>query len=205
MIALLEYEYDVFLSYSRAKDWPRWVGSIFYPIFDHWLTSELGRDSRIFLDTTMENGTSWPETVDRALSKSAILVPLWTKNYFSSEWCTNEFTQFRVRENQYNYGSFENPSRLIHPAVIHDGKDFPHEVGDISYVDLSEYVNVRMASGSLTEENLSLLVKRWVLSIAKSVSLAPECNPSWKELSNRELYQQHKKDEPKQLEVPRFY
>jgi hypothetical protein len=199
------YEYDVFLSYSRAKDWPKWVSYIFMPIFDHWLTSELGRDARIFVDTNIENGASWPETLDRALSKSAILVPLWTKNYFSSDWCTLEFTRFRARENIYSYGTFENPARLIHPAVIHDGKDFPREVGDISYTDLSEFVNVRMASNSLAEESLSLLVKKWVLCIVKSVRTVPECDPSWKELSARELYQQHKKNEPRQLGVPRFY
>jgi len=34
----MPYEYDVFVSYRRHAEWPKWVQSIFLPLFNHWLT-----------------------------------------------------------------------------------------------------------------------------------------------------------------------
>ncbi len=64
----MEYEHDVFISYRRHKEWPKWVSQTFFDIFDHWLDAELGRDCSIFVDNQLETGRNWPTNLGDHLS-----------------------------------------------------------------------------------------------------------------------------------------
>jgi hypothetical protein len=144
-----QYEYDVFLSYSRAMEWPVWVKNVFLPIFVHWLTAELGYDARIFVDNKIESGTSWPQILNKSLAKSAVLVPLLSRNYFASDWCTRELSQMLTREDRCGCRSDHNPYGLIVPAIIHDGRELPERIREIQNINLAPYVNIRMAPDSV--------------------------------------------------------
>src|SRR5215510_11575348 len=69
-----EYEFDVFISYCRLSEWPQWVQNHFLPLFEHWLSNELGRKASIFVDYSMEGGVSWPPQLGQTLARSAVLV-----------------------------------------------------------------------------------------------------------------------------------
>ena len=56
----MPYEHDVFLSYRRHAEWPKWVQRIFLPLFNHWLGEELP-GVRIFIDYDIETGELWPQ------------------------------------------------------------------------------------------------------------------------------------------------
>ena len=46
----MPYEWDVFLSYRRSNDWPRFVERQFFPKLKHWLDTVLGHTAKIFVD-----------------------------------------------------------------------------------------------------------------------------------------------------------
>lgn len=200
-----EYDYDVFLSYSRAMEWPVWVENHFLPIFRHWLSAELGYEARIFVDIQTESGISWPQKLDRSLAKSAVLVPLWSRNYFSSDWCTRELSLMRAREVHYNFRSISNPYGLIVPAIIHDGRELPWDIREIQHINLAPYVNIRMAKDSVAAENLSELIRDWVPDIKTAISMAPPCAENINSLDCETFVQQFKESAPKQSIVPRFF
>ncbi len=61
-----DYEYDVFLSYQRMEQWPEWVHLTFLPILKTWLTTQLGRSSKIFVDQAINEGRSTRYTWSKA-------------------------------------------------------------------------------------------------------------------------------------------
>jgi hypothetical protein len=200
----MSYEFDVFLSYSRASEWPSWVKGSFLPLLGHWLTAELGRDARIFVDYELDSGVSWPSSLGRALARSIVLVPLWSRNYFSSEWCRRELAQMRAREDRHGFRSPSNPLGLIIPAIIHDGSTFPSIISDINYINLSSFANVRMDPNGATAERLSQTIKEWVPSISSAIESAPEHDNEWDQLDAKAFVQQYSVREPRQLTVSRL-
>jgi hypothetical protein len=200
----MTYEFDVFLSYSRAKEWPSWVKRNFFPLFDHWLTAELGREARIFVDYELDTGVSWPSSLGTALARSTVLVPLWSRNYFSSKWCTQELARMRAREDRYGFRSLTNPLGLIIPAIVHDGSTFPQVVGDINHINISSCANVRMDPNGATAEKLSQTIKDWVPSISHAIESAPEYDSEWVRIDADAFVQQYSATAPKQMTVPRL-
>jgi hypothetical protein len=97
----MPYLYHVFISYRRYGEWPQWVGETFLPLFKTWLAAELGADAEVSFDQKMETGVAWPNELGVRLARSCVLVPLLTKQYFSSAWCTTEWALMRAREEQY--------------------------------------------------------------------------------------------------------
>lgn len=205
-IVSAEYEFDVFISYCRLDEWPQWVQKYFFPLFKHWLSSELGRKANVFVDYKMDAGLSWPAQLGKTLARSAVLVPLWTRNYFSSEWCTAEFAHMLARERECQYRTENRPLGLIIPAIIHDGEDFPWDIGHINHINLHEHkcVNVRMTSDGLTAELLSALIRDWMPSVKHAIENAPIYNPKWDQIAAGEFIKKYQKSAPKQKTVPRF-
>jgi hypothetical protein len=63
-----DYKHDVFLSYRRSYEWPRFVNKIFVPMLRHFLGLEIGRDPEIFYDAEqIEIGQSWPNATQPKL------------------------------------------------------------------------------------------------------------------------------------------
>jgi hypothetical protein len=200
----MNYEFDVFLSYSRASEWPSWVKRSFMPIFHHWLTAELGRDARIFVDFELDTGVSWPSSLGRALARSTVLVPLWSRNYFTSDWCKCEMAQMRAREDRHGYRSPGKPLGLIIPAIVHDGDTFPDVIADINHINISSFSNVRMDPNGVTAERLSQAIKDWVPSVVKAIETAPAYDNEWDQLDANAFVQQFSIRARQQLTVPRL-
>jgi hypothetical protein len=176
----MAYRYDVFLSYRRHKEWPKWVNNHFLPLFEHYLGEELGRDAHVFLDTSeIESGSVWPYKLAEGLAQSRVLVCLWSRQYFSSPWCVTELAHMRAREDACGHGTPNQPGGLIVPVVIHDGEDFPLEVRHIQVADFQDIVNVHMAPNSATAEELARRVAKWAPDVRAAVHRAPEFDPAW--------------------------
>ena len=198
----MSYEFDVFVSYRRHGEWPLWTAEVFRPLLYHWLGEELGRDPNIFVDTNIETGDSWPERLGNALGRSRILLPLLSRQYFSSRWCRTEFALMRARESTCNLRSAECPHGLIIPAHIHDGKDFPVSVNAIQSAQLQAYTNVRLAKGSVTEERLSEEIRKWMPDVASAIGRAPEHDAAWVRLAADKFLDALAEQPPRQLTVP---
>ena len=170
----MSYKYDIFLSYQRDPETLRWIKKHLVPILKLRVRLELGRDPVIFIDEQIEAGTSWPIELATKLAASRILIPLWTRTYFSSKWCSEEFCQMLARENETKRRTLENPRGLVVPAVIHDCEKLPAEFGHIEYFRISSCFNVRMSEDSPRAEELDEIIGVEALSIAKAINDAPQ-------------------------------
>lgn len=183
----MAYAHDVFISYRHHKEWPKWIRNIFYDIFDHWLGEELGRDCSIFIDYQLETGHNWPAQLADSLSRSRVLVPLWSPQYFNSNWCLREIALFAAREQATGFGTEENSQRLIVPAAIHDKDNFPEAARLIQFKEIQELCNIRTAYGSETLEKLSNEIRKWAPDICHAINSAPVFNPDWTALAFEEF------------------
>lgn len=184
------YKYEVFLSYRRHKEWPKWLEYIFLPIFEHWLGEELGYNAEISWDNTIETGVAWPYDLSQKLAQSKILVPLFSRQYFNSNWCITELSLMLAREKECGLCTIKCPGGLIVPAVIHDGNDFPDIVNMVQAAKLQKFTNIRMASDSPTYEKLSELIRDWVPDVAKAIKRAPKYDPKWQDIAVKKLLKQ---------------
>ena len=48
------YKNDIFISYSRHYEWPKWVKYYFIPALRHWLCEDLGKEPEIFFDEMID-------------------------------------------------------------------------------------------------------------------------------------------------------
>jgi hypothetical protein len=182
----MPYEYDVFLSYRRHREWTVWVRNEFLPLFEHYLGEELGTDATVFFDEhAIETGTAWPLKLASALAKSKVLVCLWSNQYFSSNWCKTELSLMRARENACRYSTIDRPEGLIVPAVIHGDryKYLPASEKLTAPFDLIEVVNPRMAPNSPLAEKLASRIAQWAPDVASAVGRAPDFDPEWSSLA----------------------
>jgi hypothetical protein len=148
------YEYDVFLSYSRSGQWEKFVDESFEPILAHWLGEELGRSPIIFKDrSALSIGQNWPVALEEALRASRVMVALWSRQYFASEWCRRELSFMMARARAFKErGIFDG---IILPAIIHDGRTFPPFLAFLQGINLAEYADPFMTIHSILREKLS--------------------------------------------------
>jgi hypothetical protein len=178
----MSYEFDVFLSYRRLNQWPKFVEKTFLPMLDHWLTTELGEPARIFFDVKdVEVGHAWPQRLADGLSSSKLMVCLLSREYFSSKWCAEELGHMLARrEATIKDGK---PLPLIIAVVIHDGDTFPAEIADIQRYPIQDYANPWLRAGGRHSEKLSNEIKRLCESIRKACQVAPPHDPEWGKLA----------------------
>lgn len=200
----MSYEFHVFLSYRRYGQWPRWVKETFLPKFEHWLGEELGENARVFCDQSLDSGSSWPGRLGAALARSCVLVPLWSRQYFSSEWCRAELAHMRAREEQCGFRTPQRPEGLIIPAQIHDGQDLPQSVRDITAFQLQDCVNICVAKDSPLEEELSGRLRDWVPDIAAAIRRAPAYDTGWNTLAIDRFVELFQMLPPAQVHPPRL-
>lgn len=186
---LLSYEHDVFLSYKRSNNWPKYVEKHFLPMLRHWLDSCLGYPSSIFVDVNdIETGDSWPVELARGLSRSRTMVCLWTREYFSSPWCTTELKEMLQRRNDLI--DELGPLPLILGVVLNDCEDLESnqpDLADIQRFDLKKYNNPWMAKRSPAAEKMSILVEKLAHDIAIALGKVPSHDPSWETQTIRDF------------------
>lgn len=121
-----DYEYDLFISYRRTDAVMRWIKNHFHPLIRAWLSENLTRDPKIFIDWEQETGVDWPTNIRVALQKSRYLVAIWSPQYFTSEWCVAEWESMLQREKLLGMRSEQNTKGLVYSVVYSDGNSFPH-------------------------------------------------------------------------------
>src|SRR4029077_16012668 len=138
----------------------------------------------------------------KTLSESRVLVPLFSRQYFSSPWCQLELSQMCAREERCNFRTAENPRGLMVPSHIHDGDGFPIPARAIQAAKLQAYTNVRLAKGSATEEHLSEEIRGWGPSIANAIRFAPPHDNEWTHLTVEAFVEQSRLGDSKQTAPP---
>ena len=167
----MSYQYDVFISYNRF--WQKWVENIFQPLFEFWLTAELGRSANVFFDFEQEKDNLWPKRLGEGIASSALIVPLWSRNYFSSCWCTHELGHMLQRQDILDKDKSLHTPQVIVPLIIHDGEHFPEGVDLTNALNIAELTNVITKENGATHEKLSAALQNWMPNVAKRVENAP--------------------------------
>jgi len=88
------YEYDIFLSYSRANDHAGWVTQ-----FEEKLTARLrerlSNEVTVFRDTqSLQGNQELTPELKRAVAGSAVFVPVVSRSYLTRDWCLAECRSF---------------------------------------------------------------------------------------------------------------
>jgi hypothetical protein len=84
-----------FLSYARADDREDLVGR-----FHRDLTAEVQAQAGVgqrhisFMDNDLDRGAAWEQELSESLSRSLLLVPLYSPSYFRSDFCGREWQFF---------------------------------------------------------------------------------------------------------------
>jgi TIR domain len=176
----MAYEHDIFISYRRNDETLAWLENHFAPLLELRVGQELMRSPTIYIDVRKaEAGASWPPQLGIALGRSRILIALWAKDYFASEWCTEEMAQMLAREQESGLRSDTDPRGLVVIAVIHDGDDFPNGLAEIQRFDIKNSFNVRMAQNSLRAEELDATLVQQAPAIVHAINAAPEWRDAW--------------------------
>lgn len=174
-----DYEYDVFVSYRRDRRGQRliapWISGVVSRIH-HYLGEELPMPVSVFFDVDeIQPGMTWPLTLATALGRSKCLLPVWSPEYFRSQWCLAEWQSFRERERLVG-----GDCCLIVPIKAHDGKWFPDDAQQVQHYDLTGYTATTTGFWStLRADELDQRLQELARRLADVILSAPVFRPDW--------------------------
>jgi len=201
----LAYAYDIFISYKRGKETNLWIKEHFEPLLEHAVALELGRIPKIYRDDLLNDGGTWPLDHGIALGSSRVLVPLWTKTYFHSEWCVLELSTMLDREQEMGCRTPSNPLGLIIPTVLHDYETVQPKLAHVQYREIRKCFNVRMQRNSERAEQLADALAAVAPGIACAIENAPVWQQQWPTVTAASFLQAlWHKEQPQQTTVPGF-
>lgn len=186
---LSDYEFDIFLSYRRLGDASEWVGTHFVPVLKNVLSQELGRNPKIFFDSRIETGSTWPVDLGRCLGRSRILICLWSRTFLLSEWCKKELNLMWTREKALGLRSPTQPHGVVALSIVHDGETIPDELGICQNAEIIEFFNPMMRDDSPTRERFFSHMQSCAVGLAEMIENAPPYQESWEKAAVNELYQ----------------
>jgi tetratricopeptide (TPR) repeat protein len=134
------FEYDVFISYSRADNKDGWVSALRDAIYEDFkgFSSE---PFRIFFDTEeIHIGQDWEQRLLQAVRTSRVLVVCVSRNYLRSDYCRQEWAEFqRMQARRFGGG---DPVTGVFFVEWSDDRDdeavaaWRHQVTRVQLVDL---------------------------------------------------------------------
>lgn len=169
----MDYLYDVFISYRRHREWTPWTREHVHSLLDAYLTQELGRVPEIFIDERIEPGEDWPNRLGNALARARVLLPVFSRDYFGSDWCVHELDLMHGRMLQCP------DSRLIVPVIGHDGDLVPPEIARLQKFDLREFRNTDLQRRTPRFERFSDAVRDLAPHVATAIGSAPLFDSNW--------------------------
>jgi hypothetical protein len=128
-----DYEFDVFVSYRRKGNPLHWVRNHFFPRLRDCLDDHLEKEPNLFIDEQMEIGSIWPDRLEDALSRTKILVSVYSPQYFRSRWCLAEWQSMADREKLLGHKG------LIYPVLFSDSENFPSFARERVWRDLKKW------------------------------------------------------------------
>lgn len=197
----MAYTHDIFISYGRDEEVRQWLIDHFVPLLKTNLRFELGREPNVFFDEQIKAGQIWPLRLAEAISKSRILIPLWTRTFLSSEWCALELSHMLARSRFKG----ESPYSLIVPVTIHDGETIPSDLSIIQKIEINKIFTVRMHRDSSSSEKLSQVLYSKASDIASVINKVPDWRNDWKIEAENVFFQlYYKQQNSSQRDLPTY-
>lgn len=173
-----DYEHDIFISYKREAFWTPWVRDLFCMHLRAYLSADLGRTPSIFIDEKIQAGRDLPSDLGRNLALSKVFIPIFSRDYFSSEWCIHELDLILERNAHFREVS-GGSQHLIIPIVVHDGDLIPHVVQPIMRREFSKFWVTTMAPRSQLAEDFSVALKEFSPAVQSAIEAAPAFDFKW--------------------------
>jgi hypothetical protein len=167
----MPYQRDVFISYRREDyAWTPWARDTFKRALESWLQRELGRPANVFIDEQVPVGTDYVNHLAQMLVESKVMVALFSKDYFSSEWCVHELDLMidRAKGND-----------LIIPIVVHDGEVIPDALGRLNYADFIEFANPALCNAGPLYVEFWTAIAKLAPRIGSAIDAAPPFDARW--------------------------
>jgi len=182
------YEYDVFISYKRGGAKAEWISEIFIPLFKDDLSQNLQREASIFLDTSdISPGSTWPNVLAEALSKTRCLVAILSPLYFVSKWCVMEFSVMTHRQTILRKENRLRVNQSLLTPFLRQGpsSSFPPYISQVQLLDYSKYNRVGQGfMDSKDYDEMQIQITKDAAMVALSVRHATDWeerfqNPEW--------------------------
>jgi hypothetical protein len=185
----MSYRYDAFISYRKTSIGKYWVSEYFEPCLRHELGELLGREARIFFDVNdITIGDEWARTLNDALARSAVLVPVLSGTYFGSEWCVREFVTIHNRQALCNANRVSDPLVMIVPILVRDGDHLPETVKGLQYMKLHDYyTSCESFRASPDYRKFEAHVSSLANHLHRAIQRVPDPDPSWLTANWREI------------------
>lgn len=177
-----DYIYDVFVSYRHKPPMLNWVRNHFEPLLEQWLPNFLpyNHETRIFIDMQIETGAEWPYKLRQARRMSRCLLPVWSPQYFQSNWCQAELQTMLRREQLLGLRTEENSSGLIYAVLFAGAENLPSLVRTIQYKDMSKWnCPWTVFKKNAQYVNLDRQVQKLSQELAKMIQSAPVWQEDW--------------------------
>jgi hypothetical protein len=169
----MDYHYDVFISYAGEPLWTHWARKHLQPLLASYMQQELGRQADIFMDERIRAGAPFPRELAEGLALSRVIVPLFSRDYFGSEWCLHELDLMHERQIS------ASPANLIVPVKVHDGELIPVELGKLQRVDFEPYRNPYLCPGTPDYQAFAKAMQAFAPNLAAAIATAPPLDPAW--------------------------
>ena len=170
------------------EDWVRWTQENLVRPLRSLLRPALG-DVRIFLDEQIETGVSWPARLAAAHTRSRLLVPVLSRDYFNSPWCRLELALMYEREKLLGFRTLDKPQVLILPFIIDDGECFPPEVQAMQGEGIHKFANPFMCTNTPSQEAFAEHLRHWCPRAVQALQFVPPLDPQWGTLAHDQFNQ----------------
>jgi TIR domain len=169
----MDYLYDVFISYRRHPEWTPWTREHIRNLLDAYLTPELSTRPDIFVDEQIEPAADWPQRLGDSLARSRVLLPIFSGDYFSSDWCLHELDLMHGRLIRFP------GTKLIVPVIGHDGELIPIEIARLQPVSFIAFRNTDLQRRTPRYEQFSDAVRNLAPHVAAAIASVPPFDPVW--------------------------
>lgn len=171
------YRYDLFISYRRHDLGRQWIREHFLPELSKYLEPEIDQRPRIFWDeSSIDDGHVPRQDVLEALKHSICVVPVLSKYYFNSAWCSAEWKTFLDRSERIGGRS------LTIPIKWHDSDDYERDFGD-SAPKAGEFGDYRLTGPAWVKSELYVKfqqdIDRLARTLGKVINRPPSFDNTW--------------------------
>ena len=167
----MSYSNDIFISYRRETNaWTPWARDTFKRPLESWLQRELGQPANIFIDEQIPIGTNYVDHLATSLARSKVMIPLLSRDYFSSDWCVHELDLMIARS---------KGNDLIVPILVHDGDVIPDTVNQLMHADFKAYANPVLFGDAPLHKKFWDEIGKIAPRIRKAIEAAPSFDNRW--------------------------
>jgi|GEM_PF-3049774 len=175
------------------------------PLLQHYLSDKFAQDAELGVYFKREDkNVRWPRDLASKMAKSAVLLPMFSERYFSSQWCDAELRYMLSREKSCGLLERGESSTLIVPVIVDDVEALPRQISDLDPREITPFVSMTMTDGSPKAEGLEEEVRIIAKRIKSAFDIAKEYRPEWLNLAIDAVDETFDMTEPKQTEKIRM-